>query len=173
MGHLFLIRTGRGRDPSCAVHGGGVIFRSPLKTSRARDRRNRFCPSFARIPSQGSFAEGERVGIKLKKNEKMRKNPLTIGQLCAILYEIVVQQRKTVEAEITPYKTAQRARGAGMRVGHRMANGPPRARRKRGAPLYAATRTRVMGRGYDCIPQGARNGVKQGGTADGLSTVRP
>ena len=37
---------------------------------------------------------------------------------------------KTVDAEIKPFKTAQRARGAGIRARHCLANGPLRAQSK-------------------------------------------
>ena len=46
---------------------------------------------------------------------------------------------KTVEAEIKPFKTAQRARGAESRVRNCLANGPLRAQSKDFLSEYSAT----------------------------------
>ena len=72
---------------------------------------------------------------------------------------------KTVDAEIKPYKTTQRARGAESRVRNCLANGPRRVRNK-GIPSISQRKARVRGQGYEVSQKSTFINVKQGGTAD-------
>ena len=81
----------------------------------------------------------------------------------------ILNSNETVEAEITVMVHPQRARVAESRVKRRSSNGPLRVQSNGQSPrVFCNVRTYVSCRGYECIPQSARETVNQGGIADNL-----
>ena len=79
--------------------------------------------------------------------------------------KIRVISYETVEAEIKAAMPLQRVREGESRAGNKPPNGPRRAQSKAGRLSILRREACVNCREYDCIPQRARETVKQGGTA--------
>ena len=83
-----------------------------------------------------------------------------------LLKESIITSLQTVDAEIKPYKTTQRARGAESRVRHRLANGPQRAQSKARAEYSATPGQALLARDMIVSLKVRVFDANQGGTAD-------